>query len=412
MKFKEVRILRYGPLQDIHIPCVGLLTVVYGLNESGKTLTVEALVRLLAPKAVRGWHELERVQETPEGYVVLEWRGNDVKIDRDTSLADIEDMRLEDQDVRSLLVIRDSDLKVPEEDNYYEALTERLAGVRLRELDQVIKLLREDGRLTPTLRLANEQSSHYPQDALDQATRLADEIRKYADEANEKQFNALEAQLLELESKLSELKERKASLELARYAFEYRRLSQRLAEARQALETAGALTAFTQNGLDELRELEGKKADAVRMIQEFEGELADIQERVKELEAEERDKQSELEPLQRRAPLMDNLQYQSRQTQDSLRGADAIRREIHLARRVALISLTAAGLGLLGGGLTGQENLLNIGILFGIIAVAAMRWFLIRNRVIGAGRRWRRLSFMPRGRPVLRWQSWVRSAPI
>ncbi len=50
-------------------------------NECGKTLTIDGLVKLLFNKTGKDFENLERVQEVPEGYVVLvDEEGNEYKI--------------------------------------------------------------------------------------------------------------------------------------------------------------------------------------------------------------------------------------------------------------------------------------------------------------------------------------------
>jgi hypothetical protein len=83
VKLKEVHVDRYGPLRetlqfdDAH--------VVYGPNESGKTLLVESLLlSLTGDRSVAG----ARVDESPEGYVALNGDGEVERLDEEETLLD------------------------------------------------------------------------------------------------------------------------------------------------------------------------------------------------------------------------------------------------------------------------------------------------------------------------------------
>ena len=47
MRIQEVRIHRYGPLSDFVLTDVGDFTLLFGENESGKTLALDAILRFL-----------------------------------------------------------------------------------------------------------------------------------------------------------------------------------------------------------------------------------------------------------------------------------------------------------------------------------------------------------------------------
>ena len=68
MRIKELFIKRYGPLQGISYMLAHPFTLLAGNTEEGKTLTIDALVKLLLGRNVRDFgHLIDRVEESPEG---------------------------------------------------------------------------------------------------------------------------------------------------------------------------------------------------------------------------------------------------------------------------------------------------------------------------------------------------------
>ena len=75
MRIKEFAIWKYGPLAGAGKMELGDLNLFFGPNEQGKTLMIDALVKMLLPKGYREFEgKIDRVDELPEGYVILEKR--------------------------------------------------------------------------------------------------------------------------------------------------------------------------------------------------------------------------------------------------------------------------------------------------------------------------------------------------
>ena len=75
MRIKTLRVDRYGPLGEFGPHVFLPFVLVYGANEQGKTLLIDAIVRLLFKKDLgkraKDFGNLNRVEETPEGFIVL-----------------------------------------------------------------------------------------------------------------------------------------------------------------------------------------------------------------------------------------------------------------------------------------------------------------------------------------------------
>jgi uncharacterized protein YhaN len=111
MRIKEFFVKRYGPLRDKGYFLADSFNLLFGKNEEGKTLTIDALVKLLFGKHIKDFERIDRVEETPEGYLVVEDdHGQEVKLPEKGILTDL--AHLTASECRNLFVIRNSDLSI------------------------------------------------------------------------------------------------------------------------------------------------------------------------------------------------------------------------------------------------------------------------------------------------------------
>ena len=81
MKIKEFLISEYGPLNNQTPFKLSNFNLFWGKNERGKSLTIDALVKLLIGKKktnLKGFQKIDRVGETPDGYIEMEVDKNTV----------------------------------------------------------------------------------------------------------------------------------------------------------------------------------------------------------------------------------------------------------------------------------------------------------------------------------------------
>jgi len=203
MRIKQINIDKYGPLNQIFLPIGEGVQPIYGDNESGKTLLVDALIKLLTGKS-SGWDSsLDRVAEVPEGYLVLDDDGEEIKIDRNNDLTGY--LPLNADEVRNIFIIRNSDLDIPEEDRFYERIYDRLTGLRSNDIRKIIDKLKDMGRLTDGLKLSNAQGNDKAASNLENARGLQRQIQAYLEESEEQGIDELEAKIYNLESKIEEI---------------------------------------------------------------------------------------------------------------------------------------------------------------------------------------------------------------
>ena len=129
MRIKEFSIDKYGPLSNAGSVRLSGFNLFYGENEDGKTLTLEALIRMLLGKDRKVFPDIDRVEENPEGYVVITMdTGEELKIPEKGYVTDL--TGIFPNEYRNLFVIRNSDLSIVRETEFYGDVTERLTGLR------------------------------------------------------------------------------------------------------------------------------------------------------------------------------------------------------------------------------------------------------------------------------------------
>lgn len=114
IKIKEFSIIRYGPLPNIGRIWLGSFNLFFGRNEDGKTLTIDALVKLLLGRNIRDFEHIDRVGENPEGYVIIEDdKGKEIKLPEKGNLTKVAGLTA--SECRNIFVIRNSDLTIARE---------------------------------------------------------------------------------------------------------------------------------------------------------------------------------------------------------------------------------------------------------------------------------------------------------
>jgi len=205
-------------------------TVVHGPNERGKTLLIDAIVRLLFKKTLKPAlrrsfgdraRNIERVDEEPEGFIVLTGEGAEHKLGRDQSLQEVFPVPLTPEDFRHVFVVRDSDLTVHEEDEYYEKENETLTGLRTSEIEKVLEALRRRGRLrslSPDSPLANNADTDPPHAArrVETARQLVVRMRAAASALRADGFDTLADEMQRLHERRQQLDDERRRLVAAR----------------------------------------------------------------------------------------------------------------------------------------------------------------------------------------------------
>lgn len=211
MRIREFALQRYGPLPESGRRRLAGFNLFYGPNEEGKTLTIDALVKMLLGRGARSFKAIDRVNESPEGYLILEQGGRELKLPEAGSLPEL--LQVSPGEWRNIFVVRDSDLAVDRESDFYRDLTHRLTGLRSAGLGRIREKLRERGQLTPgldfqdTAPLKLKSNLRSAEQLVDRASQLAGQLKEEGYDRVEQRAALLEIELRERERQLERLEE-------------------------------------------------------------------------------------------------------------------------------------------------------------------------------------------------------------
>lgn len=290
MRIVEFSIRRYGPLRETGVVRLNSFNLFWGENENGKTLLTEALIRLLLGKQSRLFAGIDRVEEMPEGFLVLE--DADRREWKLPQAGDITSLTgLTARECRNLFIIHNSDLIVTQEAAFYSEITERLTGLRSTQIQRLKSILRRRGRFTEGMDTVNTRESGYLKNRLAAAAELIERCEELLETAGREGDDRAEERLVRLQHRKRQLEERLAALESARLQNKHQKGREHLKLLEEAARTAARLPKFTEDGLEDWRRLE-------KTIEQRVAEKGKVSEEFRNTEAELLQEEYRLEKLQ------------------------------------------------------------------------------------------------------------------
>ncbi|WP_436908516.1 ATP-binding protein [Halosimplex marinum] len=250
MKLREVHVDRYGPLRETLR--LDDAQVVYGPNESGKTLLVEALLRsLTGDRRVAD----PRIDERPEGYVALDGDDERFELADDETLLDRYAERYNFEptpaEFRNVFVVRDGDLRVLDERAFYRRVTDRVVGIWTGDIETVRERVLERGRLSPEGRELSDQYDDAAEQRESAADLLAD-AEAYLDRAEAEDLDGVEVACYEAARERREAEAEVEALEAAKAREDYEQLVKTKGSLERSLDERAELP--DERDLDELEE--------------------------------------------------------------------------------------------------------------------------------------------------------------
>lgn len=244
MLLKEFAIRRYGPLPDSGKIRTGRFNLFFGPNEDGKTLTIDALLKLLFGRgAASCFSGVTRVEENPEGYLVID-SGREIKLPESGTLTDL--FGFSASEFGRVFVIRDSDLVIDKEGDFYRSMTARLTGIRTTEIVKIISKIRELGRVTPGGSFQNTEPYKF-KDRWCRAESLLARIEFLPERLDEKKFNSIEEELARLAEERKTSNEKLSQYSAARMRELYEKGREALRRLTSARAEADNLSSYKQD---------------------------------------------------------------------------------------------------------------------------------------------------------------------
>ncbi len=304
MKIKEFSIKHYGPLPNTGRISLHNFNLFWGRNEEGKTLTIDALVKLLLGRNIRDFERIDRVEENPEGYVIIEdEKGKEIKLPEGGDLTRIAD--LTPSECRNIFVIRNSDLSIARESEFYTNVTDRLTGLRTEEISKIKEILREMGKITPTGTFRDIKDEKL-KTRVENAKNLIEKIESLGSEIKEKKYDELEEESARQREEIERIEQEIKNLEDARKREKYEKGKKALDNLIQSLGKLESLEVYNEDDQQLWRENEKNIETSIKEKETLLAELKKKEMEFKEICKKISEVKEEFRVLEERKRTIDN----------------------------------------------------------------------------------------------------------
>ncbi|WP_372589070.1 AAA family ATPase [Fervidobacterium pennivorans subsp. shakshaketiis] len=273
MRIKKFHISEYGPITFSKPFQLRNFTIFYGKNESGKTLTIEAILKMLVGKkeAKEKYYEnIDRVKEFPTGYLILEDGGKSIYVENGEFL---KQFNLSHEELKNTIIIRNSDLGIEssqknKESDVYSIVTEKLVGSRISEIQSIRAKILENSIITESGIFKDQKDAKYKQ-RYEKARAVIQEINALLPSLESADYFEIEEKITKIQSEIELLKKKLNTLEIVKQE----NLCNELLEDIHKLESV----------VEKLKEYEPYTSEKLQKLIELENEIKNHEARVEEL---------------------------------------------------------------------------------------------------------------------------------
>jgi len=305
VKVKEFSIIRYGPVRDTGRIRLGDFNLIWGENEDGKTLMIDALVKLLLGRSAKDFRNIDRVEEKPEGYLVVEDdKGKESKVPEKGDLTKITE--LTSSQCCNVFVVRNSDLSIAQEAEFYTDVTDRLTGLRTEDISKVKKALRDIAKITPG-NAFRDTGDEKLKTRVENAKGLLKEVTSLSTRVRDEGFDELERESLSLRDKVQEIERNLQNLEDARRRERYEIGKDALEKLTDGMKQLKSLEVYNETDWQswrdserDIKKYEERRQELLREVERTEEELRKTSQKLGDLEREFKvfeDRKRELEQV-------------------------------------------------------------------------------------------------------------------
>jgi DNA repair exonuclease SbcCD ATPase subunit len=293
VKIKEFLINRYGPLKIKKPILLDNFNLIWGKNEEGKTLTIEALIKLLIGEDIKNFENINRIEEKPEGYVIIkDSNGKEIKFPEKKKKSNLlQFTNLTSQEFRNIFIIRNSDLSISKESEFYTNITGRLTGLRTNEICKIKNKLLEIGNLTPSGEFKDDKPEKL-KSKLKEARELLEKILQLENKIQENRFDQLEKDLIKLKEEIEKIDKKLEILEIARKREKYEIGKKALEKLKESLEKLKDLENYNDKDWELWKDCE-------KVIKEYISQKEDELKKLKEKEIEQKEINEKLNAIER-----------------------------------------------------------------------------------------------------------------
>ena len=309
MKIKKIFIIRYGPLQNLDFDIGPGLQVIWGRNEAGKTLTIDAITKMMLEGKVRDFDRINRVEEDPEGFILFEdTSGKEIKISIKKGL--VKHISFAGLDLRNIFIIRDSDLTLKQECGYYKSITDRLTGMNLAKIEELLSGIKDYGRLKrPSSDAGLSDSKDYGKivSLMDLTQVFISNSKEYIDEARKKDYDFLELEQLKAKQDIIDIREKINRAEKSQSWDKYRKISQNLDLLRESWQDCQELKNFNHTNHDRILELNSESGSMDKKIDGYKKDFEKNSSNKTSTDEKIMEVQAKLGPMEKKKTEMDKV---------------------------------------------------------------------------------------------------------
>ncbi|MBN2225296.1 MAG: hypothetical protein JW765_11505 [Deltaproteobacteria bacterium] len=298
MRIDEFHVAHFGPIRYDKPFVLSDFTLFWGKNEQGKTLTIDALVKLLLGKEAKRFVRIERVDDKPSGYVVVTVNSERYKLPEKGLLTDV--CGLTEAECRNVFIVRASDLSIgrdekePEAD-FYAAVTDRITGMETRRISRVKDAVLSVARVTRTGRFRDIQDEGL-KSRFETALAMTEEIDRLSADTQAEGLDTLEQEAVGEDEAIRRVGDELSALEDARKRKQYETGFAATERLREALGAAGRLERYRDEDErawgDAEREIGRVTAEIGRLREQADKKKARLSEIINEIRKKEGDFQA------------------------------------------------------------------------------------------------------------------------
>ena len=345
MKITEFSIDKYGPLSGTGVVKPGMFTLFFGKNENGKTLTIDAIIKFLIGKKSKDF-KADRVDSDPDGYLkiavnentddekekTLPFDGDLPKITKSLS------SQLTASDCRNIFIIRNSDLALAGEAEFYTGMTERLVGLRTSDMRKIKRNLMEIGRLTPAMDFRNDEKSMRLKTRIENAERLISKIENLKENLLKGEYDKLELKLYKMNKELSSVNERIMFLEDARKRAIFEKSSELLHMLENTINSLKTMEIFREDDFELWQNSEREIKRCEREIKELTEKASDIRKELAAVEAQLKESRQSLDIMNSRKRHLEDEKIALRNVEERIPAIEADASVRSIIKRISILS--------------------------------------------------------------------------
>jgi len=285
----DINVWSYGPLTSINFNKLNPgLVLIYGPNEAGKTLLLESILKSILLLS-SDFKKNDRIDGDPNSKIVINKAyGNNLESysfpEKKNKFNEILEIELKNQPLdrifRNTFIIRNSDLKIPEEKGYFSTVSNIVMGWDYDDLNEVKVKIRNLGRLTKesssTKSNLTNAGTNKIKNLRKDANVLSNDILNYIQEYKEEEYESYEIKIYQAKKEIKDSKNRLEILKNIEGKSKYEKSKRYLDKFVKVSNDLEPLKEFNTDSLNKLKSINSKIEDFRTRLNELENSTSDI----------------------------------------------------------------------------------------------------------------------------------------